>query len=109
MIPKLTVEKNRINRPQPRTHQPSLMTTEREPCLKKRVSCLGYLLSDGFDLTPVVDTCFPRTTGKCRTPEEYSTILKDAHKKVNCSLAIPFLGSVRGTKRGDLSVKNKKP
>lgn len=48
-------------------------------------------------------------TGKCRTPEEYSTILKDAHKKVNCSLAIPFLGSVRGTKRGDLSVKNKKP
>lgn len=34
---------------------------------------------------------------------------KDAHKKVNCSLAIPFLGYVRGTKRGDLSVKNKKP
>lgn len=34
---------------------------------------------------------------------------KDARKKVSCSLAIPFLGSVRGTKSGDLHVKNEKP
>lgn len=40
-IPKLTVEKNCINSPQQRTYHPSLMTAEREPCLK-RVSGLGY-------------------------------------------------------------------
>lgn len=39
-IPKLTVKKNCINSPQQRTYQPSLMTAEREPCLKS-VSCLG--------------------------------------------------------------------
>lgn len=44
------------------------------------------------------------------TEHPKNTVLywKDAHK-VNCSLVIPFLGSVRGTKRGDWSVKNKEP
>lgn len=58
-------------------YHPSLTTAEREPCLK-RVSGLGYDWSDGLGFrSAILDTCFPRTyKRKCKTPEEYSTLLE---------------------------------
>lgn len=78
------------------------------PVWKSLVWDICWLI-DSFDLTPAVDP-FPKDLHE-NAEHLKNTVLywKDAHKKVNCSLAIPFLGSVRGTKRGDLSVKNKKP
>lgn len=72
----LTVEKNRINGPQLRKHQPSLMTMEREPCFER-----VYLVRDIFEVTAWISLLFwiPVSRGltrRYRTPEEYSTILK---------------------------------
>lgn len=74
----LTVEKNRINGPQPRTHQPSLMTTEREPCFER-----VYLVRDISEVTAWISLLFWRPVSRglarrYRTPEEYSTPVKGA-------------------------------
>lgn len=100
-------KKNRINGPQARTHQPSLIT--REGALFWKSILFGIFLTWQPWFQSHFGYLFPEDL-HANTEHPKNTVLywKDAHK-VNCSLVIPFLGSVRGTKRGDWSVKNKEP
>lgn len=106
-IPKLTVAKNCINSPQQRMHRPSLLTTEREPCLKKGIlfgiSVKGWSGFLSLSLSLHFWYLFPEELyANAKHLKNTVQYWMDACKKVNHSFAptpTPCLGSIRNQQR----------
>lgn len=106
---KLTVEKKKSYKWSPSKNTSTFPHNHREGALFWKSILFGIFLTWQPWFQSHFGYLFPEDL-HANTEHPKNTVLywKDAHK-VNCSLVIPFLGSVRGTKRGDWSVKNKEP